>query len=322
MTAELSLTPDDEGAGLTITPDGLRLYLGVRSGHDADNPTGAGDPTGDARRVSGRTLVLDRTDVVSVSLDGLQPGSTASLWVRSEPVLLARAEVDADGHLDLEAALPDDLEVGAHTLLVTARRSDGAGVQLAFGVLVAPARFVDVVATSVHGLAIRHIAALGITTGRADGTYAPAESVTRGQMATFLARALRLELGEDEDVEAVADEELSDVAGSVHAAAILAVVDAGIARGYADGRFGVGDPIRRDQMASMLAAAGGLARVDEGPFVDLDGNVHAGAVNAIAQAGITLGVDAEHYAPAASVRRDQMASFLVRLLDHASTVDG
>jgi hypothetical protein len=45
-------------------------------------------------------------------------------------------------------------------------------------------------AESVHGDAIKRVAAAGITTGYADGTFRPDAPVTRGQMATFLMRAL------------------------------------------------------------------------------------------------------------------------------------
>jgi hypothetical protein len=42
----------------------------------------------------------------------------------------------------------------------------------------------------VHGASIDKLAAIGVVTGRADGSYGPAEPVTRAQMATFIARAL------------------------------------------------------------------------------------------------------------------------------------
>ena len=40
--------------------------------------------------------------------------------------------------------------------------------------------------------AINAIAAAGVTTGTGPGTYSPADPVTRGQMASFVARALGL----------------------------------------------------------------------------------------------------------------------------------
>ena len=52
--------------------------------------------------------------------------------------------------------------------------------------------FADVPPDHVHAAGIAAILEAGITTGRVDGTFGPGEGVTRGQMATFLARALDL----------------------------------------------------------------------------------------------------------------------------------
>jgi hypothetical protein len=50
------------------------------------------------------------------------------------------------------------------------------------------------------------------------------------------------------------------------------------------------------------------------PFVDIAGNGHADNIDAIFNAGITLGCsDTSHYCPSDFVRRDQMASFMARL---------
>ena len=67
--------------------------------------------------------------------------------------------------------------------------------------------------------------------------------------------------------------------------------------------------------AASLAAA---SVAPGGTFTDDDGNVHEGAIEAIASAGITLGCNPpanDHYCPAQSVTRAQMAAFLVRALE-------
>ena len=54
-----------------------------------------------------------------------------------------------------------------------------------------------------------------------------------------------------------------------------------------------------------------------GSFVDDDGNVHEGFIEAIAADGITRGCNPpinDRYCPNDPVRRDQMAAFLVRAL--------
>ncbi|MEX0659931.1 MAG: S-layer homology domain-containing protein, partial [Egibacteraceae bacterium] len=76
----------------------------------------------------------------------------------------------------------------------------------------------------------------------------PQQPVTRGQMATFLDRALEL-------VPDQAGAVLSDVVGNAHADAIDAVVGAGIAQGFTDGTFRPQQPVTRGQMATFLDRA-------------------------------------------------------------------
>ena len=105
----------------------------------------------------------------------------------------------------------------------------------------------DVPEGFVHEAGIRWVAEQGITTGFEDGSFRPADPVTRGQMATFLDRALGLEPG---------DESFPDVPEDfVHAAAISAVAAAGITTGFEDGSFRPADPVTRGQMATFLFRA-------------------------------------------------------------------
>jgi len=55
-----------------------------------------------------------------------------------------------------------------------------------------------------------------------------------------------------------------------------------------------------------------------GSFVDDDGNIHEGNIEAIAAEGITKGCNPltnDRYCPDSSVTREQMAAFLVRALE-------
>ena len=173
--------------------------------------------------------------------------------------------------------------------------------------------FADV-AGNAHVVNIEAIAEAGITAGCVpDGSlYCPDGRVTRAQMATFLARALGLQLAADEG----GAQRFTDVSGT-HAESISAVADAGITLGCsADGRRFCPDAVvTRAQMASFLARALGLAD-SPNPFSDATGNIHGGAIGAVAAQGITAGCDSAgtRYCPDDPVRRDQMASFLARAL--------
>lgn len=112
----------------------------------------------------------------------------------------------------------------------------------------------------------------------------------------------------------------TDDDGSVHEANIQAIAQAGITLGCGQNRYCPSEFVRRDEMASFLARALGLAPVASGPFGDIGTSIHAGAINAIAAAGITLGCAEGRYCPSAGVGRDQMASFLARAFGLTGTV--
>ena len=176
--------------------------------------------------------------------------------------------------------------------------------------------FDDVHLDGVHTAAIECLFTWGITSG-VDGTrYDPSGTVTRAQMATFLANLMArtdAPLPEGEPGRFV------DVAG-FHAANIDALAASGIASGVTEDRFEPNDPVSRAQMATflwqLLAARDlDLTAVPDGHgFEDVAG-VHAGAIGALAAAGIAAGVTEDRFEPARPVSRAQMASFLLRTVD-------
>ena len=95
------------------------------------------------------------------------------------------------------------------------------------------------------------MAQAGITKGcNAEGTlYCPNDSVTRGQMAEFLSRALNLP---DGAVNTFVDDD-----GSIFEADIAKIAQAGITKGCtADGtKFCPNDLVTRGQMAAFLRRA-------------------------------------------------------------------
>jgi hypothetical protein len=70
----------------------------------------------------------------------------------------------------------------------------------------------------------------------------------------------------------------------------------------------------------LVRAYGWALAVDPVPaggtyFVDTAGNTHEAAIDVAFELGLPVGTAPTQYAPGEDVRRDQMASFLVRLLD-------
>lgn len=103
---------------------------------------------------------------------------------------------------------------------------------------------------SSHHSSINALAAAGVTNGCRTGRYCPTSTVTRGELATFIMRALGLQLS--------SRDYFSDDNGSVHEPAINAVAAAGISTGCTSGRFCPTQSVTREQMAGFLANALGL----------------------------------------------------------------
>ena len=157
---------------------------------------------------------------------------------------------------------------------------------------------------SVHENAINALAAAGVILGKVDGSFGAADSITRGQLASIIARSLGL----SSTVDAFLDDD-----GSVHEDAINALAAAGITQGNADGTFGPNEPITRAQVASFIARTLGISGGPDA-FADDDGSVHEDAINALAAAGITQGNADGTYGPDTELTRAQMASLWARAL--------
>lgn len=163
-----------------------------------------------------------------------------------------------------------------------------------------------------------------IVRGFADGSFGPVLPVRRDQMAAFIARTLD---AAGITLPAATDERFTDVAvGSTHDEAIHRLAAAGIVmggpKGLAATSYGPGLKVRRDQMASFLIRAAEFASIDElasqdQAFDDVPaGNAHFANVNAAAELGLAQGFGDDTYRPRANVRRDQMTTFVTRMLTH------
>ncbi|MGQ0608513.1 MAG: PQQ-dependent sugar dehydrogenase [Chloroflexota bacterium] len=147
----------------------------------------------------------------------------------------------------------------------------------------------------------------GITGGCGGGKYCPNASVTREQMASFLARALNLP-------NATRDF-FADDNSSPHEGDINRVAQAGITGGCDTNRYCPRSNVTREQMASFLVRALDLPGTSTNYFDDDGSSIHHNQINALARSGITGGCDTRRYCPRADVTRGQMAAFLHRGFD-------
>ena len=176
--------------------------------------------------------------------------------------------------------------------------------------------FVDVPVDSYYYDAVLWAAQKGITGGTDAEHFSPNASCERGQLVTFLWRAA----GTPVVNYAMS---FSDVDADTYCTeAVRWAASLGIVSGYGDGRFGVNDPITREQMAVMLyrfAKAQGMDTTQGGmavrEFDDFE-QVSAYAGEAMAWAvntGILKGAD-NKLMPETPCTRAQIVTMLYRLL--------
>ncbi len=149
----------------------------------------------------------------------------------------------------------------------------------------------------------------GITVGRTETTFCPADLCTRAEIVTFLWRAA----GCPEAKTAVS---FTDVdADAYYAAAVAWAVENGITVGTSDTTFSPDDTCTRAQAVTFLwraehsPAAGG-----ENPFEDVAAEDYfAGAVAWAVENGVTVGTSDTTFSPTDTCTRAQIVTFLYRL---------
>jgi len=169
---------------------------------------------------------------------------------------------------------------------------------------------------NIHEPSIEAIAAAGITKGcnpPANDLYCPSATVSRGQMAAFLVRALGLTVR--------LDDPFTDDDGSVFEADIEKLAAAGITKGCnppTNDLFCPNAPVTRGQMAAFLVRAMGYTDAGAGDlFIDDNGSVFEDQIDRLGTAGVTKGCNPptnDRFCPDDPVLRDQMAAFLTRAL--------
>jgi hypothetical protein len=171
--------------------------------------------------------------------------------------------------------------------------------------VVAP-EFSDILASSfiddIHWLVYE-----GLTGGCGGSRYCPTGAVTRGQMASFLARALGLP--------ATTTDHFDDDDGTTHEVDINRLAEAGITGGCAPNAYCAGRNVTRAEMATFLVRALEVPSTTADYFTDDGTSTHEPNINALRAAGLTSGCGGTRYCPSAAVTREQMAAFLHRAFD-------
>jgi hypothetical protein len=112
-----------------------------------------------------------------------------------------------------------------------------------------------------------------------------------------------------------ADASFEDTAGEFYDDAVTALVDAGVINGCLADRFCPERNLTRGQMASVLVRAIDLEPTERTFFDDLEGNLHADNINALAAAGIAWGCAERTFCPSTSISRQQLATLIARAFE-------
>jgi len=156
---------------------------------------------------------------------------------------------------------------------------------------------------------IKWLAEQSITGGCATRMFCPTRSVTRGQMASFLARAMNLPSPDDDY--------FTDDEDSIHEFDINRLATANITGGCGAGAdtFCPSLRVSRGQMASFLSRALNLPSTSTDYFDDDNSSIFESDINRVKAAGIAGGCATRRYCPSSFVTREQMAAFLRRAFE-------
>ncbi|NMO94971.1 S-layer homology domain-containing protein [Paenibacillus lemnae] len=254
-------------------------------------------------QIDGKPVTGDNAPVVgAVELDykmeaGQNPETIVAFSVNEDGALhvIRNSRYDRDGGILTFYAAP----LGVYTVL----ESD--------------VHFNDLSSVSWAGDAILNLAARGIIEGMAPGQYQPEGAVTRAQFVKLLAEALDLKAGTGRSG-------FTDtVNGAWYEEAVAAAKQAGIIQGYEDGRFGVNEPISRQDIAVMLDRAlsyvnAPISSQSSSEYSD-EGDISAYAGPAVARlssAGVLQGLSRGQFAPQEQATRAQAAVMLYRILQN------
>lgn len=157
------------------------------------------------------------------------------------------------------------------------------------------------------------LAMSGVTTGYADGTFRPGDSVSRQAMAAFLYR-----LAGSPSFTPPAVSPFTDVpTSSPFYKEVTWLASTGISTGYDDNTFRPAAPVSRQAMAAFLYRLkdpAGYTPPASASFADVPkGSQFYTEVQWLVAQGVTTGYDDGGFHPSASVTRRAMAAFIYRL---------
>ncbi|MET3681925.1 competence ComEA-like helix-hairpin-helix protein [Alkalibacillus flavidus] len=173
----------------------------------------------------------------------------------------------------------------------------------------AAADFSDVSDSHQFSEEIDYLANESIINGLTDGSFNPSGTVTRGQAATMLGRALDLN-GDKQTTEFPDVDPDSYASGYIQKLTDMDVID-----GYPDGTFGPNDDVNRGQMAKLISEAFELNDREDVPFTDIPENDwKTEHVEKLVANDITNGYPDDTYRPSHDITRGAFSAMIYRTM--------
>ena len=162
--------------------------------------------------------------------------------------------------------------------------------------------------------AIEALSKKNIISGYEDGTFRPGNTITRNEFVTMLMLAFN-------KTDDTAEYPFTDGDPEAwYAKFVASAYKIGVLSGYADGRFGDGENITRQDMAVMIYRLSGMERTEpEGAFADDDqiSDYAKDAVYTLSAKGIINGMGENTFEPQSLATRAQAARILHLILGGA-----
>ncbi len=170
--------------------------------------------------------------------------------------------------------------------------------------------FIDIKAGDYYAEAVSWAVEHGITSGTSKTTFSPNDGCTRGQVVTFLWRAVGSPEPKSEN------NPFTDIkADDYYYKAVLWAVEKNITKGTSSTKFSPSDVCTRGQIVTFLWRAAGEPELSEtvNPFGDVaTGDYFFSAVLWAVQKGITKGTSEKTFSPNDTCTRGQVVTFMFR----------
>lgn len=171
---------------------------------------------------------------------------------------------------------------------------------------------------------LRTLVSKGVMNGYPGGTYQPDKNISRAEFAKLVIETLNLVPFFEAEVSSASLPALSDLnVNEWYYPYVISAMEAGIINGYEDGTFRPGKQITREEMATMIIRALDSRNIPSEPtsvhFKDtaqINQEYALVYVQRIVSLGLMKGIDTDHFAPKKSSTRAEVATVLVRMLNH------